>query len=187
MKFTDVNPVLALRAYENREYSRITGMEERPPLHDEYLVMLAPLPPPPKPRTESAQPHAVICCGSTGNPARWGWIGLEDGTKEAIGRDLEEFGAEPGCWYLMTLKVDPETVEAARKMALDAVLAGDAEETKLINLEGSCPICRTGEVGKLADDFECGKCGRLFCGKCGGVKGPAHENVAACSCEGRTL
>jgi len=65
--------------------------------------------------------------------------------------------------------------------------AGKPQPKPLANLEGSCPICRLGEVGKLGDDFECAKCGRLFCGKCGGVKGPAHENINACSCEGQTL
>ena len=63
----------------------------------------------------------------------------------------------------------------------------DEVNAALVALEGSCPICRLGEVGKFGDNFECAKCRRRYCGKCGGVKGPAHENVNTCSCEGRTL
>lgn len=62
--------------------------------------------------------------------------------------------------------------------------AGARRDGSALALEGSCPICRRGEVGRLDHNFECGKCGRLFCGKCGGLKGAPHPNVGVCSCNG---
>jgi len=46
--------------------------------------------------------------------------------------------------------------------------------------EGSCPVCRIGEV----DDHKCGRCGVEFCPKCHGItNGIESENVLPCKCE----
>lgn len=70
------------------------------------------------------------------------------------------------------------------KFERQAVARRDGAE---LALEGSCPTCRWGDVSHLGEDFECADCGRLFCGKCGGLRGAPHPNVNACSCEGRIL
>ena len=46
--------------------------------------------------------------------------------------------------------------------------------------EGSCPVCRTGEV----DDHKCNRCGAEFCSKCHGIANDVKsENVLPCKCE----
>lgn len=54
-------------------------------------------------------------------------------------------------------------------------------------LEGSCPICRIGEVG-LIDDDKCNRCQTRFCKKCGGTKWVnfkyrENPNVLPCKCD----
>ncbi|MFA6533995.1 MAG: hypothetical protein WCT37_02365 [Patescibacteria group bacterium] len=51
--------------------------------------------------------------------------------------------------------------------------------TKRSDFEGSCPICRIGEV----TGTKCQKCGAKFCSKGGGVKNRSFSpNVALCKC-----
>jgi len=46
--------------------------------------------------------------------------------------------------------------------------------------EGSCPICRIGEV----DDHKCDSCGAKFCPKChGSTNRKFSPNVKPCSCK----
>lgn len=46
--------------------------------------------------------------------------------------------------------------------------------------EGSCPVCRIGEV----DDHKCNRCGAKFCPKCHGIiNNVRSENVLACKCK----
>ena len=49
--------------------------------------------------------------------------------------------------------------------------------------EGSCPVCRLGEV----DNHGCNRCGAKFCPKCHGVINKVSENVLLCRCERRTM
>ncbi len=45
--------------------------------------------------------------------------------------------------------------------------------------EGSCPVCRNGEV----DDHKCGYCKAEFCSKCHGITNHVvSENVLPCKC-----
>lgn len=45
--------------------------------------------------------HAVMV-GDSGK-YRWGWVHLEQNTKEIIGAGLEQFDAEPNKWYCMLI------------------------------------------------------------------------------------
>ncbi len=45
--------------------------------------------------------------------------------------------------------------------------------------EGSCPVCRIGEV----EDHKCNMCKRTFCQDCHGIEsGQPSENLEQCSC-----
>lgn len=45
--------------------------------------------------------------------------------------------------------------------------------------EGSCPVCRIGEV----DDYKCNICGVVFCPVCHGITNKFSPNVVKCSCK----
>lgn len=54
--------------------------------------------------------------------------------------------------------------------------------------EGSCPVCRIGEV----DDHKCNRCGTEFCSKCHGITKEINlayshpgmkRNVSPCKCK----
>ena len=45
--------------------------------------------------------------------------------------------------------------------------------------EGSCPVCRLGEV----DNHKCDRCRSEFCPKCHGLKNRESPNVNRCQCE----
>jgi len=50
--------------------------------------------------------------------------------------------------------------------------------------EGSCPVCRVGEV----DDHKCADCGAEFCPKCHGTKGKiTSDSVMPCKCKRRKV
>lgn len=53
--------------------------------------------------------------------------------------------------------------------------------------EGSCPVCRIGEV----DDHKCDHCGAKFCPKCHGILNPEGKgttpplDVLPCRCDSK--
>ena len=50
--------------------------------------------------------------------------------------------------------------------------------------DGSCPVCRIGEV----DDHKCDSCGVEFCPKCHGITNDIKsENVLQCKCKGSNI
>ena len=44
--------------------------------------------------------------------------------------------------------------------------------------EGSCPVCRIGEV----DNHKCDTCGAKFCPRCHGIKNSKSDNINSCKC-----
>ena len=93
---------LAMRPGEFLHFSK-TPYDQKP----YYLVMLLETPPFPGISHPESKSLSVICAiqhGVTGSEeAIWGWVHLEQSTKEVIGAGLERFGAQSNKWYCMLI------------------------------------------------------------------------------------
>ena len=92
--------ILAMRPGEMLHFSKIP-YDQKPC----FIVMLLETPPFPGESHSESKSLSVICAiqhGVTGSEeAVWGWVHMEQSTKEVVGAGLERFGAQPNQWYCM--------------------------------------------------------------------------------------
>jgi hypothetical protein len=96
-------PWLSFRQGERPKY-----FTERPIGVCVFAVVLARVPLPPEPREPSVKDVTVLCAGRIGMDNNWGWVQLEQGTKEIIALDLEGLHVPIGKWIYMQMEYAPE-------------------------------------------------------------------------------
>ncbi len=94
---------LAMRPGEQLHFSKIP-YDGKPC----FIVMLLETPPFPGESHNKSKSLSVICAIQHGiageyETDRWGWVHLEQWTKEVIGAGLERFDAQPNKWYCMLI------------------------------------------------------------------------------------
>lgn len=111
---------LAIRAWDAKEY--FEAVEPPPTLRAEavYGVALVAAPLLPDSKHPRCAPFSVVCIANyrtLDHPeTAWGWIHLTPETKEEIGDDLVEWGATPGKWYWLVMRMSGAGAQTQRRL-----------------------------------------------------------------------